>query len=197
VRGEGSCPTRPAVAAALQRTDANEASGHRGRASPSGSACDYRRHAGASFALAGRALRVPVAPGIWRSSRSTRSVPGGPDLRPRLSIWPGRSDGTHLPSSGPLGHIGATSGPRTTGSQRTTSVTIGQVTTQLTEQTRPSAAGRRAAPRIPDTEGVTGSNPVAPHQHKRHLRRQFGQRSPEICQRTTQSGWSSRYALTC
>src|SRR5215216_138527 len=84
---------------------ANEASGHRGRASPSGLACDHRRHPGTRLALAGRALRMPVAP-----------------------------------ASGGL--------------SRTTPVTIGQATAQLTEQTRPSAAGRRAAPRIPDTEGV-------------------------------------------
>jgi hypothetical protein len=40
---------------------ANEASGRRGRTSPSGSACDHRCHACASLVLAGRALRVPVA----------------------------------------------------------------------------------------------------------------------------------------
>src|SRR4029453_16191383 len=43
---------------------------------------------------------------------------------------------------------GATSGPRSTGSQRTTPVTIGQTTAQLTEETQPSAAGRRDPPEI-------------------------------------------------
>src|SRR5918994_7022598 len=55
------------------------------------------------------------------------------------------------------GHIGATSGPRSTGSQRTTPVTIGHTTAQLTEQTRPSAAGHRDRPAVPDTEAHTGS----------------------------------------
>jgi hypothetical protein len=50
---------------------ANEASGHRGRASPSGGACDHRRHGGARLALAGRALRVPVAPASCGHSRTT------------------------------------------------------------------------------------------------------------------------------
>src|SRR5215217_3488078 len=53
------------------------------------------------------------------------------------------------------GHIGATSGPRSIGSQRTTPVTIGQTTAQLTEQTQPSAAGHRDRPAVPDTEEVT------------------------------------------
>jgi hypothetical protein len=47
-------------------------------------------------------------------------------MRHRRSIRPERRDQTRLPSSGPSGHIGATSGPRTTGSQRTTPVTSGQ-----------------------------------------------------------------------
>jgi len=50
---------------------ANEASGRRGRASPSGWACDHRRHPGARLALAGCALRVPVAPASGGLSRST------------------------------------------------------------------------------------------------------------------------------
>jgi hypothetical protein len=52
------------------------------------------------------------------------------------------------------GHVGATSGPRSTGSQRTTPVTIGQTTAQLTEQTRPSAAAHRDRPAVPDMEEV-------------------------------------------
>ena len=50
---------------------ANEASGHRGRTSPSGSACDRRRHAGARLVLVGLALRVPVASATGGHSRST------------------------------------------------------------------------------------------------------------------------------
>jgi hypothetical protein len=58
------------------------------------------------------------------------------------------------------GHIRAT----TTGSQRTT-VTIGRASTQLSRHTPPPAAGRRGLSQLSDTEGVTGSNPVAPTRH--------------------------------
>jgi hypothetical protein len=52
------------------------------------------------------------------------------------------------------GHTGATPGPRTTGPQRTTAVTIGPASAPLNEWTRPSAAGRRDLPRLPYTEDV-------------------------------------------
>ena len=49
---------------------------------------------------------------------------------------------TRLPHSGSLGHTGATSGPRTSRSQRTTAVTTGPASAQLTRHTPPFAAGR-------------------------------------------------------
>jgi hypothetical protein len=60
------------------------------------------------------------------------------------------------------GHIGATSGPRTTGSQRTTTVNTGTPSAHLSGQTQAGVAGHNDPPQVPDTEGVTGSNPVAP-----------------------------------
>jgi hypothetical protein len=76
---------------------------------------------------------------------------------------PGSATGLDAPSRlvtrGPhRGHIRAT----TTGSQRTTSVTTGPGSTQLTRQTSHGAAGRPSSPDLSDTEEVTGSNPVAP-----------------------------------
>jgi hypothetical protein len=60
------------------------------------------------------------------------------------------------------GHIGATPGPRTTGSQRTTPVNTGPPSAEVTGLIPPPAAGRRDPPEISDTEEITGSNPVAP-----------------------------------
>ena len=60
--------------AALRRL-ANEVSGRDGPVSPSSSACDRRRHAGARLVLAGRALRVPVASASGGHSRSTKVDP--------------------------------------------------------------------------------------------------------------------------
>ena len=51
-----------------------------------------------------------------------RDKPAEPSLAQR---WRAMGGG-YLPSSEPLGHIGATSGPQTTGPQRTTTVTPGQ-----------------------------------------------------------------------
>jgi hypothetical protein len=48
--------------------------GRPGRASPSGSACGHRCHAGARLVLAGCALRVPVAPASGGPSRSTTAA---------------------------------------------------------------------------------------------------------------------------
>ena len=62
----GSCPRCRDSFGARRR-----GSGHRGRPSPSGSACDRCRHARAVVVLAGRALRVPVAPATGGLSRST------------------------------------------------------------------------------------------------------------------------------
>jgi hypothetical protein len=58
------------------------------------------------------------------------------------------------------GHGGATSGPRTTGPQRTTSVTVGLSSAQLTDQAEADVAGRRDAPRLPDTEEAGGASPI-------------------------------------
>jgi len=63
------------------------------------------------------------------------------------------------------GHGGATSGPRATGSQRTTPVNTGPPSAEVSGQTPPPAAGRHDPPEISDTEGVTGSNRVAPTRH--------------------------------
>jgi hypothetical protein len=49
---------------------------------------------------------------------------------------------TRLPSSACWGHTGATSGPRTTRSQRTIPVTTGLGSALVTNHIRPSAAGR-------------------------------------------------------
>src|SRR5512132_4031674 len=54
----------------------------------------------------------------------------------------------------PLGHVGATSGPRATGSQRTTPVNTGPPSAEVTGHTPPPAAGRRDPPEISDTEEV-------------------------------------------
>jgi hypothetical protein len=56
------------------------------------------------------------------------------------------------------GANGATSGPRTTGSQRTIPVNTGPPSAKVTGHTPPPAAGRRDPREIPDTEEVTGSN---------------------------------------
>ena len=91
--------------------------------------------------------------GNWRSLTVNNGRPHGA-LACAIGVASGWDDGTGraFQARDRWGHTGATSGPRTTGSQRTTAVTTGQTTAQLTEQTRPSAAGRHAAPRIPDTE---------------------------------------------
>jgi hypothetical protein len=93
----------------------------------------------------GRALQVPIAPVPDGPSWTTAVGRETPELRPSAS-YPGGAEGrTRLPSSGPLGHIGATSGPRTAGSQRTTAVTSGplppssQVTFGQTPQVAVSA----------------------------------------------------------
>jgi hypothetical protein len=54
---DGSGVTTPAVVGL--RALANEASGHRGRASPSGQAGDHRRQAPSNVVLTGHAPNVP------------------------------------------------------------------------------------------------------------------------------------------
>jgi hypothetical protein len=54
------------------------------------------------------------------------------------------------------GHTGATSGPRTTGLQRTTTVTSGPAFCQLIGESRASAAGHHH-PALPDTEEVASA----------------------------------------
>ena len=114
-----------------------------------------------------RPRSTPKARPPWQASpqaRNSASPAAPPDggLPTRLvSPWTGlthRVSWRHrcqVPGAVVLtGHAisGATSGPRSTGSQRTTPVTIGHTTAQLTEQTRPSAAGHRDRPAVPDTE---------------------------------------------
>jgi hypothetical protein len=57
------------------------------------------------------------------------------------------------------GHIGATSGPRTTGSQRTITVIAGLSSAQLSAQAEAGVAGQRGPPWLSDTEAVEGSEP--------------------------------------
>jgi hypothetical protein len=54
-----------------------------------------------------------------------------------------------------LGHTGATSGPRTTGPQRITTVIAGPSSAQLSGHTRAGVAGRRDPPGISDTDRLT------------------------------------------
>jgi hypothetical protein len=105
-RSQASTPTTPERGAARRRVRAphprscrgplvlaNEASGRRGRASPSGSACDHRRHAGARLGP-----RRPCPPrarttGIWRPL----TVNSGPSLvgpTCAIGVGSGRDDGT-------------------------------------------------------------------------------------------------------
>jgi len=58
------------------------------------------------------------------------------------------------------GHMGATSGPRTTRSQRTTTVTSGSASSQLTGQTWPSAAGCHRRSALSRAEEARDSNPL-------------------------------------
>ena len=78
------------------------------------------------------------------------------------------------------GHIGATSGPRTSRLRRTTAVTCGPASPQLTGQNRLGLAGRRHCPRLSRTEEVAwasirvGSVPQRARAgiggHQRHMR---------------------------
>ena len=97
--------------------------------------------------------------GNWRSltdnnGRSKEALTCG------SGVASGQDDGADAPSK--LGTAGATSGPQMTGSQRTTPVNTGPPSAEVTRHTPPPAAGRRDPPAVPDTEEVTGSNPVAP-----------------------------------
>jgi hypothetical protein len=56
---------------------------------------------------------------------------------------------------GTAGPLGATSGPRTTGSQRTTTVIAGPSSAQLTGQVEADVAGHRDRSGLSDTEEVT------------------------------------------
>jgi hypothetical protein len=67
-------------------------------------------------------LSASAAVGVRLDALTRRDKPAEPSLAQR---WRAMGGG-YLPSSGPLGHIGATSGPQTTGPQRTTTVTPGQ-----------------------------------------------------------------------
>jgi hypothetical protein len=67
-----------------------------------------------------------------------------------------RCAGTGPPNSDRRGHIGATSGPRTTRSQRTTAVTIGPACPQVIARIDPGTAGNRDLPVLSRTEEVSG-----------------------------------------
>jgi hypothetical protein len=67
-------------------------------------------------------LSASAAVGVRIDARTRRDKPAELSLAQQ---WRAMGGG-YLPSSGPLGHIGATSGPQTTGSQRTTTVTPDQ-----------------------------------------------------------------------
>jgi hypothetical protein len=71
--------------------------------------------------------------------------------RPTLTSPERSTRSSNRAGSAPWGHIGATSGPRTTGSQRTTAVTSGPASSQLTGHLRPSpqvaASARRSLTR--------------------------------------------------
>jgi hypothetical protein len=109
--------------------------------------------------LPGRARSI----GNWRSL-AVNNGRSEDTLTCAIGVGSGRDDGTGraFQARDRWGHIGATSGPRTTGSQRTTTVTSGPASCQFTSHIRPDSAGRRQRPAVPDTEEVTGSNPVAP-----------------------------------
>ena len=66
-------------------------------------------------------LSASAAVGVRIDALTRRDKPAEPSLAQR---WRAMGGG-YLPSSEPLGHIGATSGPQTTGPQRTTTVTPG------------------------------------------------------------------------
>ena len=114
-----------------------------------------------------RRYRRPCHPrarsiGPWRSLRdnygpSRDALSWAIEVTSRLNGVPGRA----FQARDRWGHIGATSGPRTTGSQRTTAVTSGPASCQLTGHIRPDSAGRRKRPAVPDTEAVMGAAPGA------------------------------------
>jgi hypothetical protein len=123
-----SPPSRRRGPAAL----ANDAGGRRGQASSSGSGGGHRCHARASLVLAGRALRVSVAPipdgdprttAVGREGRLSCAIAGAS----WLSGVPGRA----FQARDRRGHTGATSGPQSAGPQRTTPVTTGSPFAQL------------------------------------------------------------------
>ena len=109
--------------------------------------------------LPGRARSI----GNWRSL-AVNNGRSEDTLTCAIGVGSGRDDGTGraFQARDRWGHIGATSGPRTTGSQRTTTVTSGPASCQFTSHIRPDSAGRRQRPAVPDTEEDGGSNPVAP-----------------------------------
>ena len=90
-----------------------------------------------------------IATGLPRSTTDTHGplTCGGLITGARHHEWQGRSH-----SANRWGHGGATSGPRTTGSQRTPPVNTGLPSAEVTEHTPLPAAGRRDPPEISDTE---------------------------------------------
>ena len=142
---------------------ANEASGRRGRASPSGSACDHRCYSRASLVLAGRALRVPVATVPHGPPRTTAIDGKRLDLRHRRSIPAAWSPGTRLPSSGPW----ATLGPRTIGNRGSPADNSGKQTSRSEQvpahrrrsKERPFGSLKATVPRLTIQASERGPRP--------------------------------------
>jgi hypothetical protein len=140
----GSCSPLPRVLRSL----ANEASGRRGLASPSGSGCDRRRHAGA---LGPRRPCPPRArsTGNWRSL----AVNNGRQhtaLTCTIGLASGRDDATGRAFQ--ARDIGATSGhERADRSGQQRSPPARHLPSSQAHSPHP-AAGHREPPRLPDTE---------------------------------------------
>jgi hypothetical protein len=84
--------------------------------------------------------------------------PGGTwrHLDPSVTSW--QASAAHLPCLAAWWAqvLGATPGPQMTGSQRTTTVSSGSATSQVTCHVRPGSAGRLHRPALPRTEELAG-----------------------------------------
>jgi hypothetical protein len=133
--------------------------------------------------------------GIWRSltvnnGRSHTDLTCAIGVGSRLSGLPGRA----FQARDRWGHIRATSGPRTTRSQRTTTVIIGPPSTQLSRHTPPPTAGRR------DLSGLSDTEEVAPLRlHAKHNREDSIKSAPPRIGRaddfSKEDPWSAQAAV--
>jgi hypothetical protein len=140
---------------------ANEAGGRRERASPSGSACDHRRHAGASGQH--RSLSVCIAAAHRADSTGRRRSGGasyGAARRPSICTWGGhrlRSAASHLPRldlGGALGHVWGMK----QGTARDSSGAGGQLCSGLDQRRRLGAAAFVSACRLWHASAHVGSD---------------------------------------